>query len=328
MPLPVPGRRGLVHPLLLLALLAPPPLCAAESATCLAVYREGGAPAVFQSAHCPRWTLPPPGAGEGHGGGGGSSPMGCHVAADRGRRRSQEDRAICALGIRIPFVEQMRIKEVDVGVVAIFDGHNGAEASEMASKLFLDYFLLHVYFLLDVAIFNNVFNLYKDVQSNHREGSCWTLPAILDRSFHMEILKESLTRAVHDIDLTFSKEASQKHFESGSTATVVLIADGQIIAANVGDSKAFLCSEGHDPHRRNRKRRRKRNSINHEEFALVNYDGPLYHARELTKDHHPDREDERSRVEAAGGYVVEWAGVYRVNGELALSRAIGDLPFK
>ncbi|RLM69785.1 hypothetical protein C2845_PM17G12240 [Panicum miliaceum] len=265
MPLPVPGRRGLPHLLpLLLALLAAPPRCAAESATCLAVYREGGAPAVFQSAHCPRWTLPPPGAGEGHGGGGGSAPMVCHVAADRGRRRSQEDRAVCALGIRIPFVEQMRIKEVDVGVVAIFDGHNGAEASEMASKRFLGYFLLHVYFLLDgiysmmfrkstgkltyreVAIFNNVFNLYKDDQSNHEEGE----------------------------------------------------------------------------------RRRKRNSIDHEEFALVNYDGPLYHARELTKDHHPDREDERSRVEAAGGYVIEWAGVYRVNGELALSRAIGDLPFK
>jgi hypothetical protein len=76
------------------------------------------------------------------------------------------------------------------------------------------------------------------------------------------------------------------------------------------------------------KRRRKRNSINHEEFALANYDGPLYHARELTKDHHPNREDERNRVEAAGGYVLEWAGVYRVNGELALSRAIGDVPYK
>jgi len=109
---------------------------------------------------------------------------------------------------------------------------------------------------------------------------------------------------------------------------VVLIADGQIIAANVGDSKAFLCSQGYDSHHRNRKRRRKRNSISHEEFALANYDGPLYHARELTKDHHPDREDERSRVEAAGGYVLEWAGVYRVNGELALSRAIGDIPYK
>jgi hypothetical protein len=75
-------------------------------------------------------------------------------------------------------------------------------------------------------------------------------------------------------------------------------------------------------------RRRRRNSSNQDEIALANYDGPLYHARELTKDHHPDREVERSRVEASGGYVLEWAGVYRVNGELALSRAIGDVPYK
>lgn len=43
------------------------------------------------------------------------------------------------------------IKEVAVGIVAVFDGHNGAEASEMASKLLLEYFALHTYFLLDAA---------------------------------------------------------------------------------------------------------------------------------------------------------------------------------
>ncbi|KAL5204664.1 hypothetical protein ABZP36_009535 [Zizania latifolia] len=333
-------------------ILLAPQLCAGESATCLSVYREGGAPAVFQSAHCPRWTLLPGGGGEGDGDQWSSSPpppphpTGCHVAVDQGRRRSQEDRAVCALGIRIPFIERMRIKEVDVGVIAVFDGHNGAEASEMASKLLLEYFLLHVYFLLDgiysimfrkstgkltykeVTILNNVLNLYKEDQSNHGKGSCWTSPVILDRSFHMEVLKESLLRAVHDVDFTFSKEALRNNFESGSTAAVILIADDQIIAANVGDSKAFLCSESHDLHHQKRKRRRKRNFNNHEDFALANYDGPLYNVKELTKDHHPDREDERSRVEAAGGYVLEWAGVHRVNGELALSRAIGDVPYK
>uniref|UniRef100_A0A0E0RA86 protein-serine/threonine phosphatase n=1 Tax=Oryza rufipogon TaxID=4529 RepID=A0A0E0RA86_ORYRU len=304
--------RAALLRLVVLVLVAPPRRCAGESATCLAVYREGGAPAVFQSAHCPRWTLLAPSAGSGGEGDGdrrssSSSPpppphpRGCHVAVDRGRRRSQEDRAVCALGIRIPFIEHMRIKEVDVGVVAVFDGHNGAEASEMASKLLLEYFLLHVYFLLDgiysimfrkstgkltykeVTILNNVINLYKEDQSSHSKGSCWALPAILDRSFHMEVLKESLLRAVHDVDLTFSKEG---------------------------------------------KRRRKRNSNNRDDFALANYDGPFYNVKELTKDHHPDREDERSRVEAAGGYVLEWAGVHRVNGELALSRAIGDVPYK
>lgn len=41
------------------------------------------------------------------------------------------------------------ITEVTVGIAAIFDGHNGAEASEMASKLLLEYFTLHTYFILD-----------------------------------------------------------------------------------------------------------------------------------------------------------------------------------
>jgi len=38
-----------------------------------------------------------------------------------------------------------------VGIVAIFDGHNGSEASDMASKLLLEYFILHTYFLLDAT---------------------------------------------------------------------------------------------------------------------------------------------------------------------------------
>lgn len=43
------------------------------------------------------------------------------------------------------------ITEVTVGVAAVFDGHNGAEASEMASKLLLQYFTLHTFFLLDAT---------------------------------------------------------------------------------------------------------------------------------------------------------------------------------
>lgn len=43
------------------------------------------------------------------------------------------------------------LKEVTVGIVAVFDGHNGAEASEMASKILLEYFALHTYFLLDAT---------------------------------------------------------------------------------------------------------------------------------------------------------------------------------
>lgn len=53
-----------------------------------------------------------------------------------------------------------------------------------------------------------------------------------------------------------------------------------------------------------------------------------FSVKELTRDHHPDRDDEKSRVESAGGSVYEWGGVARVNGQLAVSRAIGDPSFK
>ncbi|KAJ3675586.1 hypothetical protein LUZ60_004628 [Juncus effusus] len=49
-----------------------------------------------------------------------------------------------------------------------------------------------------------------------------------------------------------------------------------------------------------------------------------YLVKELTVDHHPDRVEERRRIEQAGGRVVN----VRVNGQLSLSRAIGDLPYK
>lgn len=71
--------------------------CRGESSTCLAVYKQGGAPAVFQSPKCPRWILQNWGSPT-HSGAGR-----CHTAAIQGRRNYQEDRLLCALDLRIPF---------------------------------------------------------------------------------------------------------------------------------------------------------------------------------------------------------------------------------
>ena len=38
--------------------------------------------------------------------------------------------------------------------------------------------------------------------------------------------------------------------------------------------------------------------------------------------HKPEREDEKARIEGLGGCVI-WFGTWRVNGNLAVSRAIG-----
>ncbi|GJR09982.1 putative ribonuclease H-like domain-containing protein [Tanacetum coccineum] len=71
--------------------------------------------------------------------------------------------------------------------------------------------------------------------------------------------------------------------------------DDRSLVANVGDSRAVISRGGK---------------------AFV-----------VSRDHKPDRSDERQRIEDAGGFVM-WAGTWRVGGVLAVSRAFGDKLFK
>lgn len=79
---------------------------------------------------------------------------------------------------------------------------------------------------------------------------------------------------------------------SGCTATTAIIADNKIYVANAGDSRTVLGIKGI--------------------------------AKALSFDHKPSNEGERARINAAGGFVESG----RVNGNLALSRAVGDFDFK
>ncbi|KAM7253902.1 hypothetical protein ACFE04_031584 [Oxalis oulophora] len=338
--------------------------CNGESSKCIMVYKEGGAAAVFQSPKCPRWTLPPTTPSDSRRRS--STTSDCQISIVQGWRNSQEDRLLCALDIPIPFPGKTGVKKVMTGLIAVFDGHNGAEASEMASKLLLDYFMLHTYFLLDATYstvltssrrklpYNSehdvIFQLlpwYKELGQHELNFERFKLPvpANFDDSFCLEVLKEALLRAIHDIDAAFSKEASRNKLDSGTTATVVLLADGNVLVANIGDSKALLCSEkflspadakglsGVSATLLRLRREQRSNSAatlpRHRYKKATTGNGlPHFIVKQLTRDHHPDREDEKFRVEAAGGYVQEWGGVARVNGQLAVSRSIGDVSYK
>jgi len=81
---------------------------------------------------------------------------------------------------------------------------------------------------------------------------------------------------------------------AGTTALVLLHHKDMLYVANVGDSRAILC---------NGKR-----------------------AIGITEDHKPSAKKELERIQSVGGSVtIDPYGVPRVNGSLALSRAIGDL---
>lgn len=79
---------------------------------------------------------------------------------------------------------------------------------------------------------------------------------------------------------------------SGAAAVCVLIKDKKIYCSNSGDSRSVASVAGVQ--------------------------------QELSFDHKPNNEEESKRIIAAGG----WVEVNRVNGNLALSRAMGDFIFK
>ncbi|KAJ8433886.1 hypothetical protein Cgig2_004608 [Carnegiea gigantea] len=85
--------------------------------------------------------------------------------------------------------------------------------------------------------------------------------------------------------------ASKKQLLGGTSATVALNVDRQVLVGNVGIAKASL------------------------------------QVAELTKDHHPDRDDEKAWIIASGGF-ISFSAMLRVNGILADSRGIGDVYLK
>jgi len=115
-------------------------------------------------------------------------------------------------------------------------------------------------------------------------------------SFRSKNYKLALEEAFLKIDEMMQTDSAKKELgaqdESGCTASVVLITPTEIYCANAGDSRTVL-SKGKQ-------------------------------AVDLSIDHKPTLPDEQRRIYNANGYVEE----NRVNGMLALSRALGDFEYK
>ncbi|XP_071034814.1 uncharacterized protein [Parasteatoda tepidariorum] len=105
----------------------------------------------------------------------------------------------------------------------------------------------------------------------------------------------AITEAYKITDQNFSNKCFQENLKSGTTAVCALFRERTFYLSWVGDSQAVLVKEGIP--------------------AIV------------TSPHKPDREDEKKRVEDLGGS-IQFIGTYRVNGMLAVTRAIGDADHK
>lgn len=120
-------------------------------------------------------------------------------------------------------------------------------------------------------------------------------------NLHKFILKEpdypdnipaALQKGFLALDEAMLSEESLRDVMAGSTAVAILIRDGKLYCANAGDSRAIAYAGGK--------------------------------VEVLSVDHKPNNEIELKRISEGGGFVE----FNRVNGNLALSRAVGDFVFK
>lgn len=102
---------------------------------------------------------------------------------------------------------------------------------------------------------------------------------------------QQLSKTIRQMDADL-RMCGRSAWACGSTLVVLLITRHSLTVANLGDSRAVLCRAG---------------------VALP-----------LSRDHKPRSAAERQRILQAGGFIVDG----RVNGDLSLSRALGDFRHK
>lgn len=106
---------------------------------------------------------------------------------------------------------------------------------------------------------------------------------------------EAVGKAFRKADETFVELAEREQLRDGTTAVAAYIRGDKLWVANVGDSRAVLCRQG---------------------VAVP-----------MSEDHRPNIESEQARIERNGGTVLH-IGSWRVEGVLAVTRAIGDKDLK
>lgn len=200
---------------------------------------------------------------------------------------------------------------------AVFDGHEGEWASDYLAR-----------------------NLHARVMAAHAARPQGAPPGGSSGALADPTLHGDLVAACRDLNAQLTAALRAQGREDGSTAVFALVAGSQLLVANVGNSRAVLCSAppvhaasgggggaAADPETRSSSAG---SGGSGSRGALGDDLAPLLVAEQLTSDHTPARSDEAARVVAAGGTVARGSprGKLRLDGELEVTRAFGDAAFQ
>ncbi|EGG25224.1 protein phosphatase 2C [Cavenderia fasciculata] len=122
-----------------------------------------------------------------------------------------------------------------------------------------------------------------------------SLPASMIASGIVKDIETTMESAYTQVDQSFLQLADRDDKKAGSTVATVIAMKDKLVVSNVGDTEVVLSSGSK--------------------------------ASALSTMHLPTNEMERERVEKAGGVIIQ-CGTLRVNGVLAVTRAMGDRNLK
>lgn len=236
------------------------------------------------------------------------------VYAIQGYRPYMEDR----------FVISHNINNTGVSIYAIFDGHGGEFAASYAAEHLVPNLGSKITKLKRLLVDKNMGHdlkpltvnaeapeeegrLFRRVEKNSNTDNNNNI--VEQQTSETDLLsyivgdkinyKKLLNDEILAVDRVIVDIGIKKKATVGSTALIALVDDNNLMVANVGDSRGVMC-DGQG------------NTV------------------PLSYDHKPNDEKEKSRIETNGGFVSRRneRSCWRVNGRLALSRALGDYPFK
>ena len=188
----------------------------------------------------------------------------------------------------------------DALLLGVFDGHGGSEVSFYCQKYFASVLLAEPAFAagdLPAALRSSFLRLDEMISNPQGLAALDTMLLAAEESHETHdddpsSLRDDAPHAapgpLHEVD-----KFSHLPTAAGSTAVVALLRGGSVTVANAGDSRCLLSRKG------------------------------VFVA--LSDDHKPNNDIEYQRITKAGGVVTR---DNRVQGSLALSRALGDFEFK
>jgi len=245
------------------------------------------------------------------------------------------------------------------GIFAIFDGHCGNQTARFAAEKFPSILLdesRNDDFLTTITATN------KTEANGTTDGGGQSLAAANNNSNTIEeanvctLLQNTVARLDHEFCRISMADGRQ--WDCGATALIAIVIEDTLVVAGLGDSNGVICcaispddsddggggdvvgeedgwtilkEEGRDEPTKTNNAYSSSLGDNDDSKQQnhVHPRGVTVILKEVVNPHNPSREDERTRIENANGWVVtDPEQISRVCGDLAVSRSLGDREFK